>query len=226
MTKDQWIGYVQRIFSGTIPNPEFKKKFSGKYIEKSLSRNRDALIGKKIKIADDSTRDYSFLDWYSKRVLNIPILTDEISGEKYVNLPFIPIELPMNHMIRNIFPMTKVDGCVVIDESNPIINQTIGDAGIYSHLPVNKVKRYMEYIVRYNTLWLYNIPPNICEVGMNVIVSFESLKGDEQVTDPFVIYNEHGNPQGDWIDMVEAEFGNKVKLEGTKEAVGNPDSKQ
>ena len=222
MTKDNFVEYVERIFSGTIPNPEFKKKFGGKYIEKCLSRNRDSLIGKKIKIADDSTGDYSFLDYYSKRFLNIEIQTDPTSHEKFVLYPTIPIELPNNYAIRNIFPMVEIEGCSTPDESSPFINQTIGDASIYEHLPVNKVKRFKEYIVRYNTLWLYNVPPGLCSVGMNLIVSFESLKGDEEVTDPFIIYDDHGNPQGDWIDMVLAEFGQKLALEGTKEAVGNP----
>jgi hypothetical protein len=225
MTKDQWIGYVQRIFSGTIPDPEFKKRFTGKYIEKCLSRNRDNLIGKKIRIAMDSTGDYSFLDWYSKRFLNIPILTDSASNEKYINLPTLPIELPFNHPIRNIFCMPTINNCVVVDETMPFINQTIGDASIYNNLPVSKVKRHLEYIVRYNTVWLYNVPSNVTQVGMNMIVSFESLAGDEQVTDPFIIYNEHGNPEGDWINMVIAEFENKLKLEGSKESVGNPNMK-
>src|ERR1017187_5073283 len=202
MTKDNFVYYIQGVLSVAIPTPELKKKFNSKDIVKCIARNMNIILGEKILIAKYSTGEYSFLDYYTKLFVNIPLQTDNATNQLCAEIPCIIADLPDNMAIRNIVPYITQCDKPYIDETQPFIYQTVGDASIFSHLDVDKTMRFKEYTIRFDKPFFKNVPSNITAVAMNLVVSFESLNGKEDVKDPFIKYDEHGNPQGDLVDRV------------------------
>lgn len=238
ISKINLIEYVQGFFVDTNTDPELSEKFNPDDIAICISRNWSEMVALKVLIAK-ANHSWQFLDTYTKTYTNIAMTLDASRRQYYSLLPAQVMDIPGGEGIRMVCPMIKLldkkmrtssqdDTLIYVpayaDEKYPMVYRS--GTSKWGNTDVQQVLTGTRYTPENDRVYFtFNTPenPEICDVMMKLVVPFSEYDDDDIIPEPFVKFDERGNPEGDLLDRVFKDFGIKAQVAGSKQNLGNPE---
>jgi len=176
MTKAELIALVIDNLVGGNEAVEQRSKYhpetTAKYIELAINNMLGDLCMLALK-----TKDYSFLDDYTKAFEDVPVDFAANRNEYYSWLPSPVLDLPNNHAIRQISRM--LDQKNVFNYTDYASQNVFGIMDDYAPI-VTSVSYYVE-----GEKVFYQRLNNPCKVLMKLVIPFSAFKDDENLPAPY-----------------------------------------